>query len=1083
MYGMCFSNGTFTAQNNLVRIGIAGSGVSTAGASQVVGIRNASTRDGVSFYHNSVYVGGMQTSENSTFAFNTAGINNGRDFRHNIFVNARSNNDTTSGDHQIVHYDSSTDNIGIKSDYNFFFSSAPRNIFGSFGPQTLLTLDDWRYQTPNLDHYSTQADPLFVNPTGDAATLDLHLQYNSPAFGDNRTDPDENVTDDFDGLLRSTTKAPTAGALEFTVPTIKSSSANFLANSLTIFITGTGFAPFISNNLVVFNGGLIGTITVATPTKLIVSITNPEILNSLIGSALKVVVTSNGVPSGAPVQIGTVVPAAIITGTVTVGPGGNYPNLTGKDGFFAAVSSVGAAGNLVVKITGDTSEDGSADLYEFNTFTLMIQPDSATKRTISGPGAEGLIRLSGSRRVTIDGSFDGHGRYLTFRNTNELGSTISFMNDASDNSVINCVLEGSTTNTLAGVIFFSTGVTTGNNHNAITGNQIRNRSDSSNYFSFPSYLIFSRGASEAIANRNNTISQNEIFNFRFGGVVVGTGSESWSIVSNTVYTTIFSSISATGINSSSSGSNSVLGNLVFNLLSPSAIGIQVGGLIGNTTVAGNRVWNIGGYPGGTGFDPGSVFGIVLSSVAGQSVSVVNNMVSLNISGFPTDRYIYGIADWGKNDSFSTIANNSVLLSGISTGSQFHTTWAFHRERRLGQSTGTVKNNLFLNLRTGATDHFAATQPLSSAGAMPMDYNVYAGTGRITAAKFFESSNGTPIDFAAWQAAIPTDTHSSASNPGGNYTSAMFVDPANGDLHLKPGGNVLVNDKGIPQVGVTTDYDGQPRGLFAPDIGADESAPSANANLSALTLSSGPLNPLFETNTKNYTTTVGNLVTSVIVTPAKADPNASLSISGGGALAVGSNTLTILVTAQDGSTTKTYTVIVTRAPNPLSFSGYTLNAIRNKTVGLSLTKILAHAATSGGGTLGIPAVVATSAQGGSVSLSGSSLIYVPPNNYTGLDTFSVTIADGLGNTIPATIAVTVSGGSGQSGNQAQVAPLQGGGMATLHYGIPGRSYLIERSTDLLNWTTLATLIAAPDGSLPYTDPSPPLGSAFYRTRTP
>ncbi len=54
---------------------------------------------------------------------------------------------------------------------------------------------------------------------------------------------------------------------------------------------------------------------------------------------------------------------------------------------------------------------------------------------------------------------------------------------------------------------------------------------------------------------------------------------------------------------------------------------------------------------------------------------------------------------------------------------------------------------------------------------------------------------------------------------------MFVDPANGNLHLVPTGNVLVNNSGTPIAGVTTDYDGDTRSLTTPDIGADELRPA------------------------------------------------------------------------------------------------------------------------------------------------------------------------------------------------------------------------------------------------------------------
>ncbi len=100
--------------------------------------------------------------------------------------------------------------------------------------------------------------------------------------------------------------------------------------------------------------------------------------------------------------------------------------------------------------------------------------------------------------------------------------------------------------------------------------------------------------------------------------------------------------------------------------------------------------------------------------------------------------------------------------------------------------------------------------------------------------------------------------------------------------------------------------------------------SSNANLSNLVISSGTLAPVFATGTHSYTATVANSVASITVTPTVADATATVKVngttvasgsrSGALSLAVGSNTITTIVTAQDGSTTATYTVVVTRPPS-------------------------------------------------------------------------------------------------------------------------------------------------------------------------
>jgi len=98
--------------------------------------------------------------------------------------------------------------------------------------------------------------------------------------------------------------------------------------------------------------------------------------------------------------------------------------------------------------------------------------------------------------------------------------------------------------------------------------------------------------------------------------------------------------------------------------------------------------------------------------------------------------------------------------------------------------------------------------------------------------------------------------------------------------------------------------------------------SSNANLSNLGLSTGILTPVFSSSTTSYTASVANSVAAIAITPTTADANATITVNGttvisGNASAPislneGTNTITTVVTAQDRTTTKTYTVVVTRA---------------------------------------------------------------------------------------------------------------------------------------------------------------------------
>jgi hypothetical protein len=90
------------------------------------------------------------------------------------------------------------------------------------------------------------------------------------------------------------------------------------------------------------------------------------------------------------------------------------------------------------------------------------------------------------------------------------------------------------------------------------------------------------------------------------------------------------------------------------------------------------------------------------------------------------------------------------------------------------------------------------------------------------------------------------------------------------------------------------------------------AASSVSGLSGLSLSSGVLSPVFSSSTLSYQVSVGNLVSSVVATGVAVEANASVVVSGGSSLVVGSNTVTVTVTAQDGVSETIYTVTVTRA---------------------------------------------------------------------------------------------------------------------------------------------------------------------------
>ena len=97
-------------------------------------------------------------------------------------------------------------------------------------------------------------------------------------------------------------------------------------------------------------------------------------------------------------------------------------------------------------------------------------------------------------------------------------------------------------------------------------------------------------------------------------------------------------------------------------------------------------------------------------------------------------------------------------------------------------------------------------------------------------------------------------------------------------------------------------------------------PSADASLSSLSLSGITLDPEFSAKATSYTASVESTVTSTTVTAETTDEDATAAImindqedaDGTVDLVAGYNDITVVVTAQDGTTTQSYTVTVLRA---------------------------------------------------------------------------------------------------------------------------------------------------------------------------
>ncbi|MDH4084284.1 MAG: cadherin-like beta sandwich domain-containing protein [Nitrospira sp.] len=194
------------------------------------------------------------------------------------------------------------------------------------------------------------------------------------------------------------------------------------------------------------------------------------------------------------------------------------------------------------------------------------------------------------------------------------------------------------------------------------------------------------------------------------------------------------------------------------------------------------------------------------------------------------------------------------------------------------------------------------------------------------------------------------------------------------------------------------------------------AASSNNNLSALSVTSGALNPIFDENTTSYTVNVTTDITEVTVSATKADPNAvmligSVTVPAGTASGQetfplnGPGTQTLLsidVTAQSGGAPRTYTVTIIRAAssnNNLSALSVTSGAL-NPIFDENTTSYTVNVTTD----ITEVTVSATKADPNAVMLIGS--VTVPAGTASGQETFPL---NGPGTQTLLSIDVTAQSG--------------------------------------------------------------------------
>ena len=230
-----------------------------------------------------------------------------------------------------------------------------------------------------------------------------------------------------------------------------------------------------------------------------------------------------------------------ISGTKTIGATGDYFNLTSA---FAAITTQSLNGNIVLQLAADYPDVGNPETFpivaptssSIGSFTVNVYP-TAGGLTITGNSATGILNLSGTKNITIDGRVNAVGTTtdLVIANSDiTSGYVVQFANISTANTLRYCSIRGGSTTATSGVVVFGSSAATGNNNNLISNCSIRDAGSG-----LPTIGIYALG-NASFPNTTNTIDNCNIFNFfnatlASQGINIGAGNTGWSITNNNFY--------------------------------------------------------------------------------------------------------------------------------------------------------------------------------------------------------------------------------------------------------------------------------------------------------------------------------------------------------------------------------------------------------------------------------------------------------------------------------------------------------------------------------------------------------------------
>lgn len=632
MNGIEMSSGTATLANNVIRLGLDSAGNPYTGPYAINGIlcSVSGTTQPVRFYHNTVYVAGTPNSGTqitTAINFNSIPL---VDMRNNILVN-RVRNIGTSTNTNFVTRHLTQPLTGSIVNYNILWADT---FTGNFISGGFITNTNTMYGTTGLRYNGrmepngTRVDPVFINADGPAGTFDLSLATINPGAGQGDpmlTDP---VLIDFSGNVRSARTPVDIGAFssatdvlsadsigpEITLPVLVNTASitnrTFTCNILDRVsgVAAGTVSPrvYFSKNFGTYQstvGSLIsgdyrnGTWEFTIDYSLVGGVLpNDNIRYYVIAQDSTGILVSNAAGAVAP-SVDVVITHATNTNqytistpiptSITVGPTGAYPSLTGTGGLFAAINNSLLQGNTTVLLdAGTITEDGTNQLNQWLEFdpingtvgnfgyTLTIRPATNTQTILSGTAFtfDGMIRLNGADRVSILGfspSGSTSDTNLVVRNLATSQPCLTFLNDASNNNLVNVVFETANTNTSVtngGAVRISqSSLITGNDNIRMSGCHLRWLGTGT-----IAGILFTASGTTGVnrENDNLTIENCTFNNFNSSAISISTGTGNNQVIKNNRF---------------------FMSPGVFHTTSPTVINFTPGGLSNNDTISGNII--------------------------------------------------------------------------------------------------------------------------------------------------------------------------------------------------------------------------------------------------------------------------------------------------------------------------------------------------------------------------------------------------------------------------------------------------------------------------------------------------------------